>query len=167
MILEDYSINDNFLRKIGQFSLAWGLMEYVYFDNDARIDKIKALSIPTVSEDMANKIHLFREQLRKFIIQHGDTVNEETVREYLFTEIASSNGVDECLSFLNGETDDICNCLICIFRMRNNLFHGEKDIWKISKQEGLFDSILDILEPFVAWKQINDCINNRTDEQIN
>ena len=166
MILKEYPISDSFLKKIGLFSLAWGLFEYAYFENDANINKILAMPIPTFADNMADKIRGFRDKLIEFIKRNGDTVNEETVRKYFFTEKARTIGLDNCLSFLNGYTDDFHNCLACIYRIRNNLLHGEKDIWKIEKeQEELFDAVLNILEPFVTWEQINNEFNRRFFEE--
>lgn len=49
--------------------------------------------------------------------------------------------------FLKQESEDSrCGCLLVIYRIRNNLMHGLKDIEELNGQLELFQAVNDVLE---------------------
>ena len=43
-------------------------------------------------------------------------------------------------------SDWICGALLCIYRIRNNLLHGLKELSELNGQIGLFKSMNNVLE---------------------
>jgi len=147
-------ISDTDVRIIGLFTIYWNLFECLFNNCCANYKSINSLNLEGL--DFEDKPMMFRNELSDYIMKKEllssvSDINEEHVKKYLFTKVAKqSSCINDAYMFLKGN-DDIHRCLICIYRIRNNLLHGEKDIWKISEQYKLLSSAVNILLVFHKW----------------
>ena len=158
--LSSISIENNTITEIGCFAILWGRIEYCFFENfykDCKLDNF-ARELESVSDWTAwfneivraihrwnpcvnNSIALFISRLRS----KGDSANR---LKLILGNVLPSN------------EEKIWACLYVCSRVRNNMFHGEKDEWALNEQITIFAVLNDFLSNLLTFKQ---CYHTKTD----
>jgi len=111
-------------RAIGHFTMVWGSLEGVLFQNNATEEKAF-----DVARDIASKIVLadFEHHLDYFRHRY---LRDERAEYYFRTLHLSHTGEPRVLRVLRGEVtypaEIVGALLLIVYRFRNNLFHGLK-----------------------------------------
>lgn len=160
-------IDDSVLITIGEFATLWGMFESHYFDNDASGSKI--LSWPGLNlfllrdeEQIFFYAEKFRIQLVKWFDHQRYSLSSGSVKAVLLSkkaeEVLSSHGkrpeklekhLESVVAYLKGENKDMHECLYCISRVRDNMFHGLKSAAYLDTQQELIQSASDVLARFI------------------
>lgn len=134
----------NKIENVKNFTLLWNLFERFFCDKECSLSKIqknltdlknKGYTLPPKSFDVP--YNYFRE--RYITNKQTNLIFEKLDFRDTKTEQAFKQSLKNCLE---GETtadyDKLSALLIITSRFRNNLFHGSKNIAKISEQEESF-----------------------------
>lgn len=163
--IADY-LNRRDLETIGRFTATWAVFEQELFSKKCGMWKIRSV----ISED---KI--------------ADMTLQSLVQQLKNELFSYTNGTDECISalqFRNSETDEnakeqthkwLSGEILCtyqlsiyiIFRIRCNMFHGEKMLWNLQQQEQLFKICTDILEFYIYEKDNPNIYKPKLRKQYN
>ena len=149
MLDEVYQLQSNIINVIGEFVIHWSLFEEFYQGRNANPMKIKGLNLSIF--DFGDKPERFRILLCDHIKQRGLRVDEEGIFKVLFTATGDKGWLPTAKEFILGNSDDAHDCLICVYRIRNNLLHGEKEIFSLRSQKDLIQSASDILSVMTGW----------------
>ena len=142
-------VDDEVIKIVGQFSIMWGLFEWMYLNNNASMCAIKKVYLTGFGfEEIAEA---FRTEMVNFI--HGrygnKEINTKEVETVLFSDVAHADGLDEITEYLRYENDDFKNCIRCLFRIRTNMFHGLKQIEELNKQRAIFQTAIAVLTEMI------------------
>lgn len=146
MKVKNYEFSDNLIAEIGKFAILWNIFEKIHCNFNCNITKIKDackyLCIDKVKQaKLAKTLNAHRiwfEQLRTDYIVEKLYSNDRHPTE---EEIQSIE------TFLKQDGDNlIYGCILCIYRIRNNMMHGLKDIETLNEQIGIFQAVNEILE---------------------
>lgn len=148
MKIKGHELNDELVVEIGRFSVLWNCFERFQCDNFCSPSKIKNIS-SNINIDK-DKECLFAKDLnnrRNFF----NMIIADYVQEGLYPEGARQANTEEdkrlINDFLNNpEGNSTAGCLLAIYRIRNNLMHGLKQIEDLNNQLDLFKSVNEVLE---------------------
>lgn len=147
--------DDDFFSLMGDFVLYWSLFEKVFFDKDCTSDKLENWNEPFVIDE-AN-CEAFISTLRKWYLNPDGRENNSAIRKlyhdrekpnkkYLIDGMKSSNMADRKRAIA-----------IVVFRYRNNMFHGEKEIAEnVGRYRELF---------FFANRFLRDCLKAKIERK--
>ena len=148
MIIKNMGFNDDIVSEIGRFAILWNFFESNYFDNNCGDKQIVQKSKTLVADD--EKLASFRQVLHDRRDRLYNQNNDQYINNGLFPENARHNNLqfDQYMNdFMNQEGDHrFTGCLLIIYRIRNNLMHGLKDIRDLNEQLVLFRAASDVLE---------------------
>ena len=135
--INHYGIQTETIASIGQFAVLWGMVEEKYFDKCCTAPKLKKTTVVNNTKSIVS----FAEDIKKEMVTFfgpREITNRLRPRE---KEIVLVKNVSQFLE--NDEiTDDdktLAAVYIC-YRVRNNMFHGEKAFWLLDQQKTLIDS---------------------------
>jgi len=166
-VCQKYGIDPATVNAIGEFCILWNHFEQLVFEKDASVDKIRDFSQIVPQEPvLRNYVNCVRREIRKLLAE----ANQESVRNRFFTRKANERQdqqVDIIIGFLNeADGDELFGCLLCVYRIRNNMFHGNKDVYKLDMQKNMFEKVNEllmyilsdrtILRNIVEWQWIYD-----------
>lgn len=127
---------------IGEFSIWWGQFELIVFQNNLKTyDLIKWSN--SIELDNTN-INELCNDIRNRAVDFLTNINDCTIRDKLYSEKNNGNSTQRklILDFLSNKSDNqFAGCMLFIERIRNNLFHGLKDIYSFNNQSEIFISI--------------------------
>ena len=137
-------LGEDKLRSIVMFMLMWSYFEYRFLDKDATVDKLRDLpqsihiDIEELREELQCEINYFKERYNdeyrmRGLFPNGRNYGKRDVENFINSDAAESNVV-------------LSGVLIIIYRLRNNMFHGEKFTNGMEDQEENFDNSVKILE---------------------
>ena len=161
MLEENYGVTAQTINAIGRFTINWFLFENQYLKNHASFDAIYSLNLGIF--DYSNEETDFKENLVGYLNTRYSQIDEKAIMEALFTDDKKSEQIRRILSYLCNKEESINTCVFCIYRIRNNMFHGEKAIWSINNQLELIESATNLLEVFTNQAAANlyhDTINS-------
>lgn len=126
---------------IGKFAILWNIFEREKCNNYCTVSKIEKLIFNT-----SDKWHQLAEVLKRRQEQF-DLTEEQYITRKLRRQGLNSERIEKINKFLqsNGQ-EDIVGGLFAIYRIRNNMFHGEKDYQMLDGQKELFDAVNNVLE---------------------
>ena len=131
------NFNEEDLASVKDFSLLWNVFEKEICGNN--------FSIPTLQQDLANRnlnLDLFQEQIdyfkNRYVSNGGFTPRFGHLN---FRPNDRQQLVEEVLLGVNNNPNDIIlAAAIIVYRFRNNLFHGIKNIPNIDQQRENFET---------------------------
>ena len=134
IINEGYKINAEDVEEIRDFTLIWNLLENICFENYVKIDKINNLIDSKIDKFNENN-ETFRETFEYFYTRYQDenkliALNLNKPMKELAKKILNNTYTDK-----NNKLKFIMSI---IYRYRNNLFHGEKQMKYIRLQKENF-----------------------------
>lgn len=148
MKIKHTEINDAVVSEIGRFAILWNCFEKNYCENNCSINQIVQKSKTLIADD--KKITSFLQVLHDRRDLQYDQSIEKYINEGLFPGNArhTKPEFDSHMRNFMEQTNDGCltGCLLIIYRIRNNLMHGLKDIDDLNDQLELFRTAGDVLE---------------------
>ena len=142
---EKFKITSDTIASIGMFSILWGRFELCNFNPKIDENRIKRwASRYKLSADQKAVYYSIQSEADNYL----GTIDKETIRERLYSE--QNKGCepnrDLIYKFLTNP-DELCvaGCFLFIYRIRNNLFHGLKDIYALNDQKEMIDTICNML----------------------
>lgn len=145
------SLTDKDYNCVTEFLLLWNLFEDRLFENDFKEDKAKPYitnNIKKLDHDICNKVFEYF-KARYTHVESGliiyplfEKLNIRSRDKKEFVErtlVADSPSME----------DKIFASIIIIFRYRNNLFHGLKDVTQINYQQSNFITANKMLKTFI------------------
>lgn len=131
------------LRAIHDFSLLWSLFEARVLDNNANIPRIRERVAEAANIGAGIEVAAFQESLAYFTARYYANGEFNYRFEQLRFQNGQNGGRPEAEAVLNGTqttAPEILTALLAIiYRLRNNLFHGEKWTYYFKDQLGNFE----------------------------
>lgn len=153
MVAEEYGINEETVRIIGEFSILWCAFESMYFKSN-----LKPPDLQLFSESVAEvaktdeKFSKLYESIQFFSAKRFGKITKKAIQSRLFSDKHKGKKaeIDSISKFLKGSTKEMemWGCMIYVQCIRNNLFHGLKEIASLDSQKDLFISICNLLSYF-------------------
>lgn len=139
--IHNCSLQQDTVLSIGKFAILWNIFEREKCNNYCTVSKIEKLIFNT-----SDKWHQLAEVLKRRQEQF-DLTEEQYITRKLRRQGLNSERIEKINKFLqsNGQ-EDIVGGLFAIYRIRNNMFHGEKDYQMLDGQKELFDAVNNVLE---------------------
>jgi len=145
-------IDDSKLYSIFYFSLIWNIFEKELCDKDGRIS-VHPTKLSTRYAEKANKDHvsnIFGYFQDRYVLNENKT---EKYQSFEFKSVDIKNEVFECLIIDKPTVEQKLKTLLQIaFRLRNNLFHGEKQVAILYEQNENFRQINLLLTHLIDMK---------------
>ena len=138
------------IEAIGCFTITWNLFEHNYMKNKGSETAISELSFSPIDEEntivLNELIESFRRSLLDYYRFDQQVSDDHSIIEIFYhSKITGRSHVLQIKDFLNFENSDLKACLYAICRIRNNLLHGEKDIYSIDGQRNIINTASEIL----------------------
>ena len=167
MIDTSYNVEQDMIDIVGEFTLHWNLFERHYCERGANPNAIKRIDLSAYEGDLRPYIDAFRETIQRWLYHTEKTpVSDVRVKELLYSESKSKwktppEHFKRVVGFVREEFNDINSCLLCVERVRNNLFHGEKAVDTLSHQRQLLTTANELLSHLTSKKRIQEYEMNR------
>lgn len=145
MIVKGCELNDEIVAEIAKFTILWN-----WFEDEKCGCNCNGTSLEAASKRITPNITM--EQLATCINQklHNSRISIETYVENILHPQNAIKKPKQCIKmkqFLeHSSNNEVYGCLLLIFRIRNNLFHGLKELHTLNYQVELFRSINRVLE---------------------
>lgn len=150
--IEDHYIQNDTVFSIGEFSILWGMFEEKYFEMNCKREKIMRLKVNLVNETLINLAKEIKDELLIHYTNPEKAIKHLRVckKDKLFYNIICS-----FLENREMNDNDIILASICIcYRVRNNMFHGEKSFFLLNGQKGIIDSCSAFLNDLLEVEEI-------------
>ena len=138
------------LEPVLSFSLMWNLFEKVTCDNNANLNKIEEDINSSFENNLLNADD-FSESLDFF--RNRYLVDRDIANLPRNLRLRGNRYITIVKGVLTGELNDINNVVFALFiiayRVRNNMFHGEKNIYTIDSQLELFNSVNSLIAKYL------------------
>ncbi len=147
------------LESIGKFTATWALFEQEIFAKKCKMAEID--SVISSGEITNENLEYLTSALRKEMIACSGSTNNSLLN----LKFRSKNRNDNTSKFRRKQTQLWLNeTILCtyqipiwvIFRIRCNMFHGEKTLWNLHRQKDIFEICTEILEFYVREKENSD-----------
>lgn len=151
MLIKNYELSDELIVEIGKFAVLWNLFENYYCNCNCSSKTIYNISSSiSISDESQAK---FAEALNKRRHLFGqDFIDYITNNLYSEDRQPKKDEINNIEIFLKQEkVEAIAGCLLSIFRIRNNMMHGLKDVSQLDNQLELFKSANEVLES-LEWR---------------
>lgn len=139
---------------ISDFCLLWSLFEEWVLENEGSIPMIKSKVTEAVKKDYGLDFGAFEPPLSFFKERYFDGESFNNRFEALRFQ-GKKNGRNEVELALSGkaecEADALLALLIIVYRLRNNLLHGEKWSYNLKEQFGNFTNANLVLMHSIEW----------------
>lgn len=145
------------LQPVLEFTLIWNLFERETCDRFARIDSVRQHV-----NRASNRGLLQRESYEQYLTffrqryphhDEGEFLADRLLsgqRRYMTRDIEDINLLRDILAGTSTDTNNVVYSLLFVaFRVRNNLFHGEKDVYTLHLQKDLFQTINSLLSTYL------------------
>ena len=147
MKIKNYNLNDELILEIGKFSVLWNCFERFQCTNSCNPNSIRAICAKiSIEKDKEVVLATVLNKRRSFY----NMIIHEYVQQGLSPIGARQPQEDDkrlMEEFLKQSGDDLtCGCLLTIYRIRNNLMHGLKQIEDLDTQLDLFKAVNEVLE---------------------
>jgi hypothetical protein len=131
------NFSENDLSSVKDFSLLWNVFENIVCDNNCSVNRLSERLNPIVFDlaKFENNLNYFKNRY----ISDGETnerFNHLNFRNNDRRELVA----DVLLGNNNDNSESILALAIIVYRFRNNLFHGLKQMEFIDQQKGNFDN---------------------------
>lgn len=145
MLIKGYDLNNELIMELGKFAVLWNLFEknhcyyncnpeaIIYACNYIRVSKDSQAELAKALNDMQSRLEIPRHE---FIINvlYSNSRNPK------------ADEIQYIEAFLNEENDSIKGCLLSVYRIRNNMMHGLKNIEGLNNQLEIFKAANKVLE---------------------
>ena len=150
--IENYYIQDETITSIGQFAVLWGMVEEKFFDKCCTSPKLARMKVLNISEEMIS----FADSIKKSLLERYKFAPSKELEEFLCLRVTDKTFSQKVRLFLGENEIDseskIFSAVCVCFRIRNNLFHGEKIFWLLNHQKDILDSCAAFLDALLSNK---------------
>ena len=146
MLLNNYNINEETIYELGCFAVLWANFERDFCNNncdEAKINNV-ATTIIINEESIANLHRVANNRTIKLAGSVNSYVNHNLLPSG--ARHPRPTAKEKIRNFINNYEGNEEGCLLYIYRIRNNLMHGLKDISDLNNQIELFKAINEVLE---------------------
>jgi hypothetical protein len=144
--IKNHNLNQETVLEIGKFAILWSEFEKTQCNNNCSCEKIEEIARQYCA---SNAWQEFAKVLQSRIKNYGETVSNY-VDSNLNPEnaYAMNNACKEKVEqFINSEgKESLVGGLSAIYRIRNNMLHGLKELRELDGQIELFKSMCKVLE---------------------
>ncbi|SDH81998.1 hypothetical protein [Myroides phaeus] len=141
----DTSFTENNIQSIKDFLLIWNLFEGKFFETSFSIDKLERI-LKNTDIDINCFLPYLEYFKNRYVNQEDNTINERfrflhfrrNNREDFVTEVLLNNKDIPIYIETNTQYEIVLAISIIVYRFRNNLFHGIKNIQHVAQQEENF-----------------------------
>ena len=154
-------LDKNVIFTIGEFSLLWNVFERQFFGTECSLKKI--LENKDHNYIITDKTINISKNLREYILENAKnklfrylpTTNLLNEKPYT-SESNDAKLKNSCREWLKRNDDyvDIVAVFGILYRIRNNLFHGNKLLNDIQTQHELFEIVINWLSEFLDSNNI-------------
>ena len=155
-----YEVENETIKSIGEFSVVWAVFENDIFDRGcsarAIMRKISHNEMSPEDNELLCLCACFRNELIQFA--GGDESKVIHCLKFRSSEHDASDAVSDWIE------RDRCTYVAPIaaaYRIRCNMFHGEKMAWTLNKQRELFDITSQVLNKYIEMENQVTIFNNR------
>lgn len=145
--IKDYFIEEETVTELGSFAILWGMMEEELFGKFCTKAGIELKDFSGYL-DLFEQAEAFRYEYLKYCDDYP-SYNNKTPLERLRVDKEWVMRVDEWLVKGERNADFVKTAFYACFRIRNNLFHGEKVFYSLNSQRPMFMKINEFLERFI------------------
>ncbi len=142
--IKEHFVDEETILTLGTFTVLWAQFELEYCDKFASPSKIHDL----MKEYHPNtKLCSLYVDIKTKALEYIGKYNKDTIakRVYSTTNGGRPQYIARIKCFLETSDLDFDGCMLFIERIRNNLLHGEKDIYTLPEQKDMFDAINTLL----------------------
>jgi len=139
-IIENYCIEKDTIAELGAFSIIWGIAEEEHFGKFCTREKIENMDFEHYVDLYEKAIYVKEAFLGCFPSQ---PLKELRADKEWWVKIS-----DWLVTNWSGK-DFIQTTFYACFRIRNNLFHGEKAYFALNRQKDLFIAVNEFLQEFI------------------
>jgi len=147
----DAKFAQDVILEIGKFCVLWSIFENDKCDNDCNIEKLLSLenSISDIDPDKITRLAISLQGRVDMSLRGeelvGYIVEPEKAKRKMPAEKRTKMG-----QFLASDgQESLAGCLIAIYRIRNNMFHGLKRLESLNSQIELFRAMNGVLEELI------------------
>lgn len=136
-----YQVDETKLQNIFYFSLVWNIYEKEICDKDGRIGIHPNEHSQKYSDKVDKKVlNSVFDYFKNRYVSNGQPA--EHFKTFEFKSKRIKDDVFDCLTKDSPSSEQKVKTLLCIaFRLRNNLFHGQKQVDKLYEQNENFRQI--------------------------
>ena len=143
-------LENKIVLEIGKFTILWAEFENNYCSNNCDSNKIWKFSLTLsvdnkILKDFSKELHgrteYFNEDIETYTNYNLIPQNAHRPKAKYIKIMRDFINLDELVN-----SYWICGALLCIYRIRNNLLHGLKELSELNGQIGLFKSMNKVLE---------------------
>ena len=152
MEIAGYNLKQKTVTEIGKFAILWNRFEH--FTCNKRCSPSKIIHVGKSISIDETKVNNFREAVKnRMELCDEDTISYVT--DGLYPDGAKKIPNEETQQIIeqnmkqfidNTKPNNIPGCLLVIYRIRNNMMHGLKDISELDEQFELFQAANGVLE---------------------
>ncbi|MCM0228816.1 hypothetical protein J8L04_17010 [Bacteroides fragilis] len=148
------SLTDKDYNGLTEFLLLWNLFEDRLFENNFRIEKAERYIDDYIGEFNSNECNkVFKYFKNRYTNVDLGIITYPTFEKLNFRANDRKEFVDDVLVTESPSLrDKILASIIIIFRYRNNLFHGLKDVTQINYQQSNLVTANKMLKMFIETK---------------
>jgi hypothetical protein len=145
------------LQPVLEFTLLWNLFEREIHNRFVRVSGIREHVNQSYERDLLDgesyqpHVEFFRSRYPEFEEEGylADRLLPES-RKHIHADLRDTRLVQDVLSGKSGDTNNVVYALLFIaYRVRNNLFHGEKDVYTLHLQKDLFSTVNSVLATYL------------------
>ncbi|HBR32164.1 MAG TPA: hypothetical protein DD733_08795 [Clostridiales bacterium] len=142
--LSSIYIENDTITELGCFSILWGRIEYCFFENFFKVDNLDDISTELCNNTNLTECH---DKIIKILYDWSTNKNiVEIVSRLRPQKNVHGTKLSSILGNSNANNEDkMWAVLFICSRIRNNMFHGEKDEYQLNRQKELFAIINDFL----------------------
>lgn len=144
-----YELSDEVVLEIGKFAILWNEFEKNFFKYEFKPSKLKSVLQNIVIDQ--NLLKEFRDDLGLQYCYYNNI--DKFIKDFFYTNNSNHNpnkqDKDYICYFLNDTgtyVDKLYGCILIIYRYRNNLMHGMKNVEGLEQQLQVFKIINGLLE---------------------
>lgn len=148
--LSSIGIENETIIEIGCFAILWGRIEYCFFENFYKSEKLLPFSQKLSKHmDCSKWFSDIINELKNW----NSTVSTDELISRLRPCASDNTKLKHILNNTSDNEHQTWACLYICARIRNNMFHGEKDEWKLNSQKKIFMVINNFLTELLKIKQ--------------
>lgn len=148
-------VDSGVVNLLGEFTILWAFFESITTQGKCRLEDIKLLDFEKLDTSL-EKLRPLVDEIKDYFFSKWKPLSEIKIKQYLFFQDSQQEYIDYIYKFLSGETEDFIHglksVLFITFRVRNNLFHGNKNIYKIDASKDTITKLNSFLKSLCSVK---------------
>lgn len=139
------------LESIGTFSVEWAVFEDSYFGRHCSLSAI----MERISKDtiLSGELMSVCEQFRDVLIQYAGGNESEVISRLKFRS-SERNAKKAVADWVHNDKCTYAAPIAVIYRIRCNMFHGEKMVYMLDGQQELFDMASRVIDKYIEMKDL-------------